>query len=138
VIAFIPGGERKWTDVLPEPYGDDPAVVITMVPVTAKTQMWTRKDGTKLRVLLSRPDAIPLGLHVMDEKLTAWLEHEEAFARENVGMARVHYIGPLSSVPNHLLLSTTLTPIIFLRDSMGSRYWTIKSWLQELFDDNDD
>ncbi len=135
MMALIPGGARRWTDVLPEEYRRDPEVVVVTVKKGATTRVGTSHDGWHVGVLETLNGI--RGLQVIGAG-GGYLDHQEIIERRyGIPMADPSFIGPLSRLTDDALLSD-LHPLVFLRDRLGVPYLPLKQFLWEIAKDHDD
>ena len=124
---------RKWMEVLPPPFGVEKPIVAVLVPMDWEViDVSTRDDKYKALVAATADRSKFLGLQIVDTSLPHHLDHRDKFREYKIKMADPAYIGPLSGLPNRLLLDEELTCLIFCRDEMWRRPIDLKRiWKQK-------
>jgi hypothetical protein len=133
--VYVPGGAKRWTDVLPKEYRDNPYIIVVSVKQGAKTRITRTPDGYSVGILESKLGN--KGLQVIGGGGN-YLDHQDLIEKHyRVPMADPSYIGPLLKMPDRLLTDDRL-PLIFLRDKMGQPYLNLKHWLYFISEGNDE
>ena len=117
--------ERSWLELLPEPWRDNPDVVVVMAPVTARSCISEKTDGSATFGTLKIGNRI-FGLQVLDPKVPSYAETEQRFAAEEVNMLPPAYIGKLHDIPQRLLINDDRMPLCFMAEAMWRPYLNIR------------
>jgi len=117
--ATPPGPSRKWTELLPEPWDQDPEVVVVMIPVEAKVQLRELPDTEFLA--FEYKDEL-YGLQIVQPAMKTYTEHNIAFRSIGGRMAHPAHFGKLSTLPQRMLCSDDFKPMVFNKEDMSMRY----------------
>lgn len=122
----IPGGPRPWFHVMPEEYRDNPNVVVVLVKKGARTRIAPSPDGFQVGILDTKRGA--RGLQVIGASGT-YADHTSIIeGRYRLPMADAKYIGPLSRLPDRVLLDEEF-PLFFLKDALGTPFLNFKQFI---------
>lgn len=133
-FAWVPGGKRDWTEILPEPWSGDPYVAVVMAPGNAG--VFTKDiDGARLGMLRLGNGSVR-GLQVLNPSLKKWPQHDEVFREFGVRMADPDYIGPMSGIPSRLLMRDQY-PLVFLRDQFSTPFLPLRQAIRGATELND-
>lgn len=121
-MRVVPPMTRGWFEILPPPFNVEQPVIVVMLPADWRLSEGTTKDEEyNVLVALSPDEEKLVGLQLVDVELGRYMDQREKFREYGVPMADPTYIGPLSTLPNELLLDETVCPMIFSRDQMWKR-----------------
>jgi hypothetical protein len=132
----VPGGLKTWCDVLPEPFTENPYVVLILAPQDAEIAR-KKVDGATLGLLKMPGSGGLRGLQVLDPQLKKWPQHEEVFRDFGVRMFDPVYIGRMADIPSKWL-TTDLYPMLFYRDAMSTPFVPLRRMVWEVTRPNDD
>jgi hypothetical protein len=117
--ATPPGPGRVWVELLPEPWDNDPEVVVVMVPTGARIQIRESEDTEFLAMLC---DNELYGLQILSPSLKTYPEHNLRFRSMGGNMAHPAHFGKLSHLPQRMLVSDDFKPIVFNKEDMSQQY----------------
>lgn len=126
-----PGGDRCWTEVLPEDWHDNPEVLLVSAPNGSRGHIEMTDDGLLIGLLVS-PRGTERCLQIGDPTLKDWKEHRDVAADHGYEMAVPDYAGPLRDVPTKHFLSTVRFPLIFKRDALHEPPLNLKNYMRSL------
>lgn len=110
---------RRWYEALPNPYKTEKQILAVVIPLDWPLMEGVTIDGAhKVMVARSLDGTELLGLQVIDSKLKKRNEHREIFAENGTRMADAEYVGPISTLPQSLLMDENVTVLLFCRDEM--------------------
>lgn len=116
---IVPPMTRRWYEVLPKPYNVELPIIAVAVPGDWSFHEGTTKDKTHAVLAAVSPDESKvLGLQVVDVDCPKYMDQREVFDENGVRMADPEYIGPISGLPQSLLMNEDVTVILFSRDEM--------------------
>lgn len=116
----------SWLSTLPEPFHDDPVVVVVQVPDDANLRVGRTEEGV-LMGFAEYPDGTKRGLHVL-APVGDYLEHVLTFRSFGHKMVPPEYLGPLSAVPNAVLCRDDVCPLVFFHGAAHLSFLNIKRY----------
>lgn len=126
MLVNIPGGRKPWFHVLPEQYRNNPNVVVLSVKRGAVTRIGTAPDGFRVGLLETKKGV--RGLQIIGAG-GGYVDHQTIIEDTyKVRMADYVYAGPLSRLPDELLLDDKQA-LMFLKDRMGEPYLNLQAYL---------
>lgn len=120
--------------MLPSPYNIGQPVVAVLMPMDWRLNEGCTKDK-KHRILaaVSPDEEKIIGLQIMDPDMRMYLDHRDLFRHYEIPMMNSAYIGPLTGLPQQLLLDEDMTCLIFVRDEYWRRPLDLKRvWKPQL------
>lgn len=115
----VPGGERCWTELMPEPFFGDPDVFFYLLPTEARLLLDLRQDSALAMVQLPYTKALRC-LQVWQPELS-WTQQADLCDSLGVRMLSAAWEGRLSQVPQRMLLHG-FAPVAVLRDRPWFRF----------------
>lgn len=132
--VMIPGGEKSWVEILPDPLNEDPEVVVVLAPDDALYRVRQTTDGKVTIGVLECPDNRVIGLQVLHPQEGDWAFQYRTLNQLGIRMASPVYVGPLSSCPNRVFCTDGMCPLVFLRNGMHRQYFNVKrfaNWMKQ-------
>lgn len=119
-MRVVPPLKRWWFNALPKPYNVELPVIAVLVPCDWSVHEGNTNDeeGHAVLVALSPDQSECRGLQIIDVDLPKYMDQREKFAENKVRMADPEYIGPISGLPQELLLDENTQVILFSREEM--------------------
>lgn len=113
---------RRWMEVLPSPYKTDKPIVALLIPTDWKFMEGSTKDNRhNLMAVVSKDEEKARGLQFMDSNLRSYDDHRKRFAEYAIPTLTPAYVGPLSLLPQRLLMDEDMTVMVFHRDDFWRR-----------------
>jgi hypothetical protein len=133
LTRVVPPLARRWFELLPSPWKTEKPVVAILIPMDwTFMEGATKDDKYKVMVAMSADEEKCLGLQLVDVNLKTVDDHQALFEKYNVRTPDPAYIGPISRLPNRLLLDEDMTCLIFSRDEFWRRPIDLKRvWTQK-------
>jgi hypothetical protein len=123
---------QLWLRALPEWTRNDPDVVVVLAPEDATWQVVESLDGRiTFGLMRLAHTGEQLGLQVLRPDVGPREEHVHVMAAAGYKMAPVVYFGALSGIPQSVLMSSGMCPLVFLRDAMHRQFWNLKRFFRK-------
>ena len=115
--------------MLPAPWDQNPHVVIVMAPVEAEYSARQTPDGALVFGCLKHGDDY-FGLQVLKPVTNTYAEQRRIFNSTGADMIVAAYQGPLSNVPQKLLLSCDFEALVLNPQKMSGEYLNLRRALR--------
>lgn len=125
MLVKVPGGEKDWTAILPPPLRDNPDVLVMLVPDESVWRVRELADGTTLGVV-ELPGGTEVGVQVIHPPYGDWAFQYRTFQQLGLKLVSASYVGPLSSLPNRVLMTEGMCPLVFLHNKMNRPFFNVK------------
>ncbi len=125
--ARTPGGCKEWKDSLPGALSDDPEVIVSLIPDTAQWATATF-DGYTLGLIELSSTKEQMGLQVLSPPLDEYPQQADVMRRAGIKMINPVFVGPLSELPQRVLMHEGMCPVVMLRHHMSRKFFNLRAW----------
>ncbi len=125
--ATPPGPERDWVEMLPQPWSDNPDIVLVLAPVDG-VLMSMQAPGGEFVFNCMEYKGDRYGLQVLKPVCDTFRAQELAFQNRGIDIVRPAYRGPLSDVPQKLLMTKDFVPLFFRAERMGADHLNLRAY----------
>lgn len=117
--------DARWTEVYPELMPEaDPIVVVLTVPDETTFQVLQTVDG-RFTFGVVQLDGETYCLQVYRD-VGDYVHHVRCARAAGLKFLPAEYVGPLSGIPQQLLMKDGTSPLVFLHDAMHRQFYNLK------------
>lgn len=125
-MKTAPGFVQSWVDMLPAPWCGNPQVALVLAPAEAQFAHRETPDGSTVFGCLEH-NGNSYGLQILKPILHTYKEHRKIFNNHNADMVTPAYVGPVSEIPQKLLLSKDFIPLLFRTGEMSGEFLNMRA-----------
>ena len=130
----IPGGARGWTSILPEPFCNNPRVIVYMLPHDAKYQKMECQEGPYkgyemvVAIVKRGEEDKKIPLQFTGRDIGNFIQQRKVVMDMAGRFPPVAYDGPLESIPDKLNMSADFMPVVGLFTHFHEELFPLKDF----------
>ncbi len=133
-LTKVPGGARPWTSILPEPFCNNPRVIVYMLPNEARFQKMECQEGPykgyEMTVALVKrnEEEIKIPLQFTGRDIGNFIQQRKVVTDMQGKFYQVAYDGMLADMPDKLNMSADFHPVVGLFSKFHEELFPLKDF----------